>query len=291
MMDIFLAGTSVALAVPLQDRNGNALDVASIEYRIVNQAGAEVLARTALTTFVGGSEAVIEVPAGLNAVATIDPATITAGMIDSFFVRESRTVELFCTDAVGNTVLLTSTYALEPAETLIAGLNSFQNFTQAQLVAMDIPQLVGWNGSNEKDKIAALIEARLQICQLRFNIINSNVNWGQDNLNYVPEGAYPTPYAGMFMFNGNLALITPSNFTRLPPRFKLALCRAQVAQADAILGGDPVDVRRKEGLILESIGEVKQMFRGGKPLDLPVSKRALKYLSPFVSFSQRIGRG
>lgn len=290
-MDIFLAGTPVALTVALQDRNGNALDVASIEYRVVKQDGAEVVARTPLASFGGGSEAVIEVSAGINAVAEINPATITAGQIDAFFVRESRTVELFCTDATGNTVLLTKTYALEPAETLIAGLNSFQSFSQAELVAMDIPQLTGWNTSNEKDRIAALIEARLQICQLRFNIINSNVNWGQDNLNYVPEGAYPTPYAGMFMFNGNLALITPSNFVKLPPRFKLALCRAQVAQADAVLGGDPVDVRRKEGLILESIGEVKQMFRGGKPLDLPVSKRALKYLSPFVSFSQRIGRG
>ena len=290
-MDIFLAGTPVALTVALQDRNGNALEAASVEYRIVKQDGSEALAKTTLDSFGGGSEAVIEVPAGLNAVATIDPSVITAGMIDSFFVRESRTVELFVTDGVGNTVLLTKTYALEPAETLIAGLNSFQSFSQAELVAMDIPQLTGWNGANEKDKIAALIEARLQICQLRFTLLNSNVNFGQDNLNYVPEGSYPTPYAGMFMFNGNLALITPSNFVKMPPRFKLALCRAQIAQADSILGGDPVDVRRKEGLILESIGEVKQMFRGGKPLDLPVSRRALKYLSPFVSFSQRIGRG
>ena len=290
-MEIYLAGTPVALTVALQDRNGNALEVASVEYRIVKQDGSEVMPRAALDSFGGGSEAVVEVPAEINAVAEINPAAITAAQIDSFFVRESRTVELFCTDAAGNTVLLTKTYALEPAETLIAGLNSFQSFSQAELVAMDIPQLAGWNNANEKDKIAALIEARLQICQLRFSIINSNVNWGQDNLNYVPEGAYPTPYAGMFMFNGNLALITPSNFVKLPPRFKLALCRAQVAQADAVLGGDPVDTRRKEGLILESIGEVKQMFRGGKPLDLPVSKRALKYLSPFVSFSQRIGRG
>ena len=290
-MDIYLAGTPVALTVALQDRNGNALEVASVEYRIVKQDGAEVVARTPLASFGGGSEAVIEISAEINAVAVINPATVTAAQIDSLFVREARTVELFCTDGVGNTVLLTKTYALERAVTLFAGLNSFQTFSQAELVALDIPQLAGWNNANEKDKIAALIEARLQICQLRFNIINSNVNWGQDNLNYVPEGSYPTPYAGMFMFNGNLALITPMAFDKLPARFKLALCRAQVAQADAVLGGDPVDARRKEGLILESIGEVKQMFRGGKPLDLPVSKRALKYLSPFVSFSQRIGRG
>lgn len=290
-MELYLAGTAVALTVPLQDRNGNALEISSIEYRIVKQDGSEVLARTALTSFAGGTDALIEVPAGLNSIAAVDPATITAAQIDSVTIREIRTVELFLIDLAGNTVLLTKSYALEPADTLFAGLNSFQTFSQAELVALDIPGLNAWAGANEKDKIAALIESRLRICQLRFNLLNSNVNFGQDNLNYVPEGAYPTPYARMFMFNGNLALITPSNYARLPPRFRAALCRAQVAEADSLLGGDPVDVRRQEGLMLESIGEVKQMFRPGKPIELPVSKRALKYLSPFVSFSQRIGRG
>ena len=290
-MNIYLAGTAVVLTVDLQDRNGNAIEGSSVEYRIVDQDGNEILARGPLDSFGSGSEAVVEIPASLNAVATIDPATITANQIDTYFVRESRTVELYVLDDAGNTALITASYALEPSETLITGLNSFQSFPQAQLTAFDLPGLDGWSAANEKDKIAALIEARLHICQLRFNIINSNVNWGQDNMNYVPEGAYPTPYAGMFMFNGNLALITPSNFINLPARFKTALRRAQVAEADSILGGDPVDVRRKEGLILESIGEVKQMFRGGKPLELPVSKRALRYVSPFISFSQRIGRG
>ena len=106
-MEIYLAGTPVALTVALQDRNGNALEVASVEYRIVKQDGSEVMPRAALDSFGGGSEAVVEVPAEINAVAEINPAAITAAQIDSFFVRESRTVELFCTDAAGNTVLLT----------------------------------------------------------------------------------------------------------------------------------------------------------------------------------------
>lgn len=291
MMEIYLAGTAVALTVPLQDRSGNALDVASVEYRITKQDGSEVLARVALADFAGGAEAVVPVPAELNVVAAIDPAKITAATIDATNVREIRTVELFAINAAGNTVVISKSYALEPADTLIVGLNSFQSYAQAELTALDIPGLDGWSGATEQDKVAAMVEARLRINQLRFNLLNSNVNWGQDNLNYVPEGAYPTPYARMFMFNGNLSLITPSNFVKLPPRFRAALARAQVTEANAILGGDPVDVRRQEGLMLESIGEVKQMFRPSKPIDMPICKRALKYLSPFVSFSQRIGRG
>ena len=162
-MDIYLAGTAVSLTVPLQDRNGNAFTATAIDYRITNQAGIEVQPRTSLTTFTGGSEAVIGVPAELNAVATIDPATINAAMIDSFFVRESRTVELFVVDGAGNTAILIKSYALEPSETLIAGLNSFQSFSQAELVSLDIPQLNGWAPANEQDKIAALIEARLHV--------------------------------------------------------------------------------------------------------------------------------
>lgn len=274
-MDIFLAGTPVALTIALQDRNGNSLNATAVEYRIVNQAGVEVLSRAPLADFAGGSEVTVEIPMELNVIATIDPAAITSAAIDSVFVRESRTVELFVTDDAGNTILLTSTYILEPVETLIVGLNSFQAFSQAELIAMDIPNLPAWSDASEKDKVAALVEARLQICQLRFSNIRQD---GQSHLSEVVS-------------IGDLALVTPAQFSTLSPRFKLALCRAQVVQADAVLGGDPVELKRREGLVLETIGESKQMFRSGKPLELPVSKRALKYLSPFVSFSQRIGRG
>lgn len=292
-MDIYLAGTAVTLSVPLQDRSGNALDVASVEYRVIDQAGGEKVARTALSDFTpGDTEAMVSVPADVNQIAGI-PENIGYNQIDQFNPREARTVELFLIDAAGNTTILAKSYALEPSDVLIVGLNSFQTLTQADLLSLEIPNVSGWAAASEHEKITALIEARVRICQLRFTLIGSNINFGQDNLNYVPEGSWPTPYAGpgMFMFNGNLALMTPANFVRLPPRFKTALSKAQVAEADAILGGDPVETRRQEGMILESIGESKQMFRSAKPLDLPVSRRALKYLSPFVTFSKHIGRG
>lgn len=292
-MDIFLAGTAVTLAVQLQDRNGNELAAQSVEYRIAKQDGTEVLAKTALAGFVAGSTtATIAVPAGLNSIAAIDPMTITPAQIDSFSPREVRTVELFL-NVDGNTIVVLTSYALEPADTLIPGLNSFQSFAQAELSAMEVSGLEAWSGASEHDKINALIDARVSICRLRFNLLGTNINWGQDNLNYVPEGTYPTPYAGagMFMFNGNLALMTPAQFAKLPPRFVAALRKAQVAEADFLLGGDPLDERRRSGLMLESIGEVRQMYRPGKPVEMPVSKRALKYVSPFISFSKRIGRG
>lgn len=293
-MDIFLAGTPVSLSIPLQDRSGNPIVADSVDYRVVDQSGAEVVARTPLASFVAGdSTATVDILASQNAVAAI-PSTITFNQIDTFSVREVRTIELFVVVG-GNTVLLLKSYAIEPSDPLVVGINSFQTFSQAELTALEVPNTPGWDSASDHDKIAALIEARQHLCQLNFWMLNSNVNWGQDSLNFVPEGSFDTPYAGSnhnpFVFNGNLSLLTPTNFARLPARFRAALNRAQLAEADTIIGGDPIDERRKHGVVVETIGEVKQMYRQSKPVDLPCSRRALKYISYYVSFGKKIGRG
>jgi hypothetical protein len=290
-MELYLAGTAVTLSIPLADRNGNALTATSVDYRVVKGDGTEVIAKTAVPGFVSGASAVsITVSSVNNAVAAIDPNTVTFAQIDTFTVRESRQVEVFATVG-GNVIVLTKSYALEPAESLIPGVNSFLTYAQADLLSMDIPNTAGWDAAFEKDRIAALVESRWRIVQLRFALLNSNMNFGQDNLGFVPEGSFPTPYTGMFMFNGNLSVLTPKQFNALPPRFLAAVRKAQVAQANALLTTDPIAERRADGLVLESIGEVRQMYRQGKPLDLPVCKGALRYLSPFVTFSKKLGRG
>ena len=293
-MDIYLAGTPVTLAVGMQDRSGNELNVDSVSYRVVDQAGTEVVAKTTLATFSpGDTQAVIEIAAALNTIAAL-PASITSAQIDSFNVRGARTVELFLL-IDGNTVAMNRSYALEPTDPLVTGVNSFQTFAQAELTSIDVPNVSGWDGATDKEKIAALVDARSHICQLNFWMLNSNQNWGQDNLNFVPEGSYQTPYAAggnrMFIFSGNLSLLTPAQFDRMPARFKAALRLAQIAEADFILGGDESASRRREGILSETIGDVRQQFRFGKPLDLPVSNRAMRYLSQFVSMSKKMGRG
>ena len=168
-----------------------------------------------------------------------------------------------------------------------------KRFGPALLTALDIPALEAWDGASEDQRIAALIDARERIVQLNFNLLNSNVNFGQDSLQYVPEGQYQSSYVArnsLFIFHGNLAILTPQQFTTLPERFKTALRKAQVAEADRILGGDPYDEKRQSGLVMEQVGESRQMFRAGKALTLPVCRRALGYLSYYVTFNKRIGR-
>lgn len=280
-MEVFLAGTPVEVVIPLQDRSGNALDVTTVDYRVVDQSQAEVVARVRLDSFVaGGDEAVILVPAELNTLAQGD-------------ARGVRNVQLFC-NVGGNTVALGYVYAIESTDTLAVGVNTFQSLAHAYLTAMDIPNLPGWESASEREKTQALVEARSHITRLSFTLLMSNINFGQDSLNYVPEGTFNSKYAatnGMFMFDGNLELLNAEQFAALPERFKAALRKAQVAEADAILAQDPVEERRRQGLLSDAVGESRQTFKNSKPLELPVCKRALGYLSYFVTFGKRIGRG
>jgi len=276
---VYLSATDVTVDVPFQDHAGNPLTVASAKYRVTDQADQELVAPTDLTVADGDTAANIQIPASLN--------TVAAGA-----TREIRNVEVFCV-VEGNTIILSKSYGLTSNAPLQTGLNSFQTYSQANLTALDIPNLDAWEGATEEQRVAALIDARERIVQLNFNLLNSNVNFGQDSLQYVPEGQYQSSYVArnsLFIFNGNLAILNPTQFAALPERFKKALRQAQVVEADHILGGNPYEDKRQSGLVLDAIGESKQMFRSTKALQLPVCRRALGYLSYFVTFSKRIGR-
>jgi len=279
-MEVFLQGTDVTLKVPLVDKNGNALSVSTITYSVTDQAGTVLVPSQALTYTPGDTDASVTVPAVSNA--------LTAGS-----TRDMRMVSLLCVNALGNTVALSAAYAVALTDPMQVGINTFQSYSMAEFTSLAVPNTPGWDAANDTDRITALIEARSRICQLNFTQTNSNMFWGQDSLSFVPDGVYMTQYAtqgGMFLFNGNIAFLTPEQFVKLPARFLNALYLAQLAEADNILGGDPVEQKRQQGLMLETIGEVKQMFRQGKPLQLPVSRRALSYLSYFVTFSKTISR-
>ena len=280
-LDVYLNNTDVTVTVDLVDEMGNPLNVNSVDYRVVNQDNTVLVARVAASGFTAGdSQVAITVPQASNTMA----ATST---------REVRSVELYCVTDAG-TIGFSKSYGLELMDPLKVGTNTFQNFALAQLTAMDIPNLNAWHAAPEQEKVRALIDAREHIVQLNFNLLNSNVNFGQDSLNYVPEGSFQSAYVAhnsLFIFNGNLSLLDESQFNQLPERFKKALRQAQVVEANAILGGDPDDAKRSAGIVEERIGESTVKFTQGAKLSLPVCKRALGYLSYFVTFAKRIGRG
>jgi hypothetical protein len=42
--------------------------------------------------------------------------------------------------------------------------------------------------------------------------------------------------------------------------------------------------------MLDTVGESKMMFRDERPLQLPVCRRALGYLSKYITFAKVLGR-
>lgn len=286
-MDLFLAGTNVVIQAPLTDRRGLALAPTAVAYRVVDETNTELLARTPATGFVlGATEVQIAIPAALNQLGAAPEYSTQSS-------RGLRQIELFLTLADGNEVAVSFAYGIEPLDVLSPGVNSFQSYAAACLIALDIPDTPGWDAASEDDRAAALIEARWNLCKLNYTLLNSNLNFGQNSLNWVPEGLYRSKYvatAGLFMFDGNLELLNADQFASLPTRFKAALCKAQIAEADAILFNDPVMKKRLQGLLSDAVGETRQTFRQMGPARLPASARALSYVSYFTSFSPRIGR-
>lgn len=277
-MDVFTAGTEVSVVVPLTDDAGNSLSVTSIAYRITDQNS--FLFSAPLDGFVAGStQATVTVSAAVN--------TLTEGISQAL-----RSIELRCTLAGGNSIDLTTSFAIARADTLEVGVNSFQSYAQAEFTSLSVPNIDSWNAASRVARQAALIDARSHICQLSFTPLNDSVNWGQDSLNYIPEGTRSTNYVGgMLSPGGDLGLLTAEQYAQLPPRFLDALAKAQLVEADSILGGDTIERKRMNGLVQDVIGESSQTYRQGKPLEMPVSRRALRYLSLYITYAKRIGRG
>lgn len=242
-MNLYLHATDVSLSISLQG-----IVATAVTYRVLDASGAELLAESA-TGFVAGDTVVaITVPAVLN--------TLAAGAY-----TDIRKVELKVVAADG-TRSISELYAVEAADVLVEGVNSYQNYETAELTAMFTQPLEAWGVNAKQARIAALFEARDRISRLAFlESVDVPINE-----------------------------LTAIEFSALSAGLRLALRKAQVAEADFILGGSVVDHKRDQGLMSETIGESSNMFRPGKPLELPVSKRTARILTGHITFAFKIGR-
>lgn len=275
-MNIFAAGTETTLDVPLTDASGNVLAVDGITYVISDETGAWLHGPVVMEDFAPGSDvASIVIPADIN--------TLAPGV-----GRSLRSIDLQCTIGT-NITNLQAAYVVSIPDPLVVGLNSFASYSSLQFAAMEIPSLTGWDNASQMQRMAALITAREHITRLSFTGLA--LQPAQNSLDFIPEGSYETRAPGSLMnVESGLDMLTPDQFKRLPAKFIAALTRAQLVEADALLGGDAVGQRRADGLVQDDVGESRQTYRNTKPLQLPVCRRALGYLSLYVSFAKRIGR-
>jgi hypothetical protein len=274
-MQTFPAGRQVTVTVQLTDKDGNQLTPTGINARVIDEAGVQVVAPFTVTP--SGATATVDVLGPSNELVVGK----TSGM---------RTIKLDVATADGS-YSFDESYILKtaPADSLAILINSFQTFNQAVLTASEIPNLKGWNNDliTDDDRVAALTEAFRRITQIGFA-----VRWpiDVDSQTFVSSGDW---------LGSQTRLITPEYWqfmnlnsfnTFFPEHFRESLRRAQVAEADEHLSGDPIEERRRMGLLSETIKDSSMMFRSGKPLDLGVSSRAFQYLRGYVQMRATLGR-
>lgn len=249
-MNIYSPDADVVITKDFVDLNGATIYPTSGSYRVLDIDGAVLIADTAIADMSGESTAVT-IPAVHNALP--EGKTRTMRLVEFTFVTSK------------GTYVSEERYLLESGDGLVVYENSFMGYSEALIFGMDLSNTPGWDGALPREQISALKEAYSQIVKLRFSVSDFNVD---------------------FAFNELL----PEHLAVIPDYFLEDLKRAQIAEADLFLGGDPIDYKRRMGLMSETIGESSNMFRPGKPIFQTIGSRAMRYLSRYLLLRKKVTR-
>lgn len=173
--------------------------------------------------------------------------------------RGLRMIELFLETAAG-VVVETASYLIESGDPLVEGVNSASAYPMSLFVSSEMSSLESWLNASRPERIVALLEAWRKFSAVRFS--------------------------NCF----DVRRLTVNEWNGLHPDFRLALRRAQVAEADAILGGDEMEGLRASGVMSMTVGESSQFFRTTKPIQAPLCKRAMTELRGYLSNRIAVGR-
>jgi len=261
-MEKYLAGADVTVTIPLVDSAGNAIKPASASYRVLDENGTVLIDTTPVPYLSpNGDPLGILVGAGENG--------LPAGA-----VRALRTVEVLAVTDAG-TRLLTANYVIEATEPLVPGTNSFQTINKAELVALDIPNLNGWNNATRDERVAAMIQARLNIGQMSYRY-----RWSENWQNFI------YPEFGIY----SIIQFTQGQYLSLPIDFRQTCERAQIIEADDLLGADPVLAKRAQGIVSETVGDSTTMFSPVRPARQLLCARAMHELARYIVKRIRLSR-
>lgn len=267
-MNVYLAGTSVALTIPLVDASGAALVPTGISYTIKDGEGGEIVSSTSITVTNGMTEAAITVDGPNNALTPGNTA-------------EARILELLVVTASG-TVKFEENWIVKETSLLLVPKSSFQSWAQTQVELLQMPGFTDFAGAARADQEAALVEAYVRLSRFTYEILEGYDTFGQIN--------WPGETSAYTIRPVDWQDMDEDQFSAYPAAFKQAIRRAQIAEANEVLQtGTPGD-KRRIGLLSESIGESSMMFRTGKPAELGASSAALRYISHYVRRGASIGR-
>jgi len=320
-MNVFISGNVVESNIALNDDAGNPIaDVVGVTYRVIDSENNELVKPTVYVpngedypeeteeptepeTPETPEEALTDEPEQEEPSEPVEEETIsevivqTSEEVNTLKEETSRDIRIICLKAKtksGAVFSLEYAYGLTIADPLTVGVNSFMTYRQAQKMAMDMPKLNNWESMSQSQRISALLEAKQRICRLAFDF--GQVQLDMTKQDYVVQAAGKprcVQVGEIFgVYGGSVKLedLSVEDFEALPTKFRTALMQAQLAEANDVLEVDSIAERRRQGLILETIGEVKQMFSSIIPAQMAVSSKAMSYLSRYLASGKKIGR-
>lgn len=278
-MERFVSNSDVKIRYEVVDEVGT---LSQIVYRVVDENDVEKVPDTTLpmTAFVNGFVE-ISIDAAFNELA--------AGASSGF-----RSVQIKLTGSTG-TRLATVSYVLESLSPIQEGENSFVTLPYAEFLAAQMPNMQGWEDADRSKRIQALLRAASNLKSIQFQLRDELAFDISDNRAYTRITKTPHGFDVENFHNGGVFRLDDPEvdlaaINDLDPNFLAAVKRAQVIEANFLLGGDVIEDLRRSGVSQNTVGQSEHIFRQSKPIDLPLSKRALNELRGYISYRLRVSR-
>lgn len=262
-MQVYTGGSVVEFALPFELSLPSAAS-----YTLKDELGNAVAADVVVPVYADDTFLTLTIPAEYNMLAGKD--------------RSLRSLTLTVTNDSGGSVEIRQDYVIVSHLDLAVPAQSFQTIGESALNAMDVPSIEQLEAAPDYVKRKALIEAAKRISSLPFDM--SSQRDGQriitDFFSYTDDEI-------------DLQAMTTEQWASLDAKFKEALVKAQLVEANDILGGNPIEDQRRAGLLSHTVSESKHMYRTGKPIQMAVGNRAMRYLSGYIKTggAMRVGRG
>lgn len=180
-------------------------------------------------------------------------------------------------------------FVLVAANPLKLMSNSFVTYPEALATRGGFgPTLSGWDAAEPADRTSALADAHQRLNRMTFTLPLID---GMERASSYAAYGLGTDEGFDTTRRVRLATMSLADFDALPEAFRKALKRAQLAEADVILGGDVVGRMRRDGIVSKTVGESSSTFSDRPYLNLPISRQAYDEVQRYVVFRVGVARG
>lgn len=275
MISNVTAGQPAKISMEAVDLAGNAVSGVSAAWELFDEAGASLAAGT--VDPYDGSSGTIE----------FEIAAADTGLADGVS-SEGREIVVTVTESDGDLIEIRDYFVIVAAHQLQLMKNTFVTYPQALSLRQTFGgKMDGWDAEmDHQRRIQALVHAYANLSRVAYFIAN-NINSNPKNYAAWGEG-YDGPFD--LSYRVRLKTLSTDQFNTLPSNFTSAMKRAQMVEANVLLGGDIVGEKRRDGIISETIGESSTFFNSKPYLSLPFSRQAFEIVRPYISIQTRIAR-